>query len=323
MSDRAALATALAGALGEPVAALTPIAGGDLNDAFAATLGSGERVFVKTSADAAPGAFAGEATGLRWLAAARALPLPQPLAVLDTAVPALDAAAPALDAAVPALDAAAPAPIRLLALQWIDSGRPTPDTDELLGRGLARLHAAGAQSFGGPQAQLRIGPLTLPNQPAPDWPSFYAERRLIPLADLAQQRGALPAGAITALDRVVERLRSSDGEGGGPGLAGPPEPPARLHGDLWGGNVMTGAGGEPWLIDPAAHGGHREVDLAMLRLFGGPSQRAFDAYEEVAPLAPGAAERVGLWQLAPLLLHAALFGGGWGARAAELLKRYT
>jgi fructosamine-3-kinase len=318
VSDPVALATALAGALGEPVATLTPIAGGDLNDAYAATLDSGERIFVKTSADAAPGAFAGEATGLRWLAAAQALPLPQPLAVLDAAPPAPDNAPPSSPSA-----ADAPA-IRLLALQWIESGRPTAQTDELLGRGLARLHAAGAQTFGGPQEELRIGPLTLPNEPAPDWLSFYVERRLIPLADLAQRRGALPAGAMTALDRVVERLRASDGEsGGGPGIAGPPEPPARLHGDLWGGNVMTGAHGEPWLIDPAAHGGHREVDLALLRLFGGPSQRVFDAYEEVAPLAPGAAERVGLWQLAPLLLHAALFGGGYGSRAAELLKRYS
>ncbi|HST41987.1 MAG TPA: fructosamine kinase family protein, partial [Conexibacter sp.] len=193
--------------------------------------------------------------------------------------------------------------------------------------GLAGTHLAGAEQFGAPPgagADTGFGSLRLPNEPAPDWPSFYAERRLIPLADRAQRRGALPAGAMTALDRVVERLRSSDGErGGGPGIAGPPEPPARLHGDLWGGNVMTGAQGEPWLIDPAAHGGHREVDLALLRLFGGPSQRVFDAYEEVAPLAPGAAERVGLWQLAPLLLHAALFGGGYGSRAAELLKRYS
>jgi fructosamine-3-kinase len=314
MSDPVALAGALAGALGQPVASLRAIAGGDLNDVYAATLGDGGRVFVKTSADAAPGAFAGEATGLRWLAAGGGLPLPQPLAVLDA-----DAAAAPAPAGAP--NAPAP-PIRLLALEWIDSGRPTERTDELLGRGLARLHAAGAPTHGGPHETLVIGPLTLPNAPAPEWPGFYAERRLIPLAELAARRGALPAGAMTLLDRVVERLRASGAGGDGPGLAGPPEPPARLHGDLWGGNVMTGAGGEPWLIDPAAHGGHREVDLALLRLFGGPSQRAFDAYEEVAPLAPGAAERVGLWQLAPLLLHAAIFGGGWGSRAAELLKRY-
>lgn len=297
MSDPRAVRDALAGALGEPVAELRAIAGGDLNDAYAATLGSGERIFVKTSADAAPGAFAAEAAGLRWLAVARALPLPLARAVLDGATG-----------------------VRLLALPWIEPGPPSARSDELLGRGLARLHAAGAPSFGGPLPQWQIGPLTLPNAPAPDWPGFYAQRRLLPLAELAQRRGALPAGALGLLDRVVQRLHEG---AAGSGIAGPPEPPARLHGDLWGGNVLTDAGGQPWLIDPAAYGGHREVDLALLRLFGGPSQRAFDAYEEVAPLAPGAAERVALWQLAPLLLHAALFGGGYGARAAAVLRRYA
>lgn len=96
-----------------------------------------------------------------------------------------------------------------------------------------------------------------------------------------------------------------------------------MHGDPWSGNVLVDRGQRPWLIDPAAHGGHRELDLAMLRLFGGPSARAFDAYEEVAPLALGAPERVALWQLAPLLLHAALFGASWGARATVVLRRYA
>lgn len=99
-------------------------------------------------------------------------------------------------------------------------------------------------------------------------------------------------------------------------LAGPDEAPARLHGDLWGGNVLGTA-----LIDPAAHGGHRETDLAMLRLFGGPSERCFAAYAEVAPLADGHRERVGLWQLQPLLVHAILFGGSYGAAVERTAAR--
>src|SRR6185503_15289651 len=87
-------------------------------------------------------------------------------------------------------------------------------------------------------------------------------------------------------------------------LAGPPEPPARLHGDLWSGNVLWGRDGTAWLIDPAAYGGHREVDLAMLRLFGSPGRHFLDAYEERFPLASGHEERVELYQLFPLLVHA-------------------
>jgi fructosamine-3-kinase len=111
-----------------------------------------------------------------------------------------------------------------------------------------------------------------------------------------------------------------------PDLAGPAEPPARLHGDLWGGNVMADAEGRPWLIDPSAYGGHREVDLAMLRLFGvraGLDQRVFSAYEEVAPLAEGWRERVELYQLLALLVHAVLFGGSYGAAAERAARRYA
>jgi fructosamine-3-kinase len=106
-------------------------------------------------------------------------------------------------------------------------------------------------------------------------------------------------------------------------LAGPPEPPARLHGDLWGGNVLTGADGHGWLIDTVAYGGHREVDLAMLQLFGAPSPRILEAYREASPLADGYEDRIGLWQLFPLLVHAVLFGGRYGASAERTARRYA
>ena len=202
---------------------------------------------------------------------------------------------------------------RFLALEWIERGSRTAATDEQLGRGLAALHGAGAPAFGGEHDSV-LGPLTLPNGPLEDWPQFYATQRLEPLARMAADRGALPGGALDTLDRLTSRLAD---------IGGPPEPPARLHGDLWSGNVLTAEDGRPWLIDPAAYGGHREVDLAMLRLFGSPGPGFLAAYEEVAPLADGHGERVGLWQVMPLLAHAALFGGSYGGQAVAAMRRYV
>src|SRR5204863_7580900 len=142
-----------------------------------------------------------------------------------------------------------------------------------------------------------------PDEPADGWPTFYARNRLLPLARYAP-----------SVERVCERIHD---------LAGPPEPRARLHGDLWSGNVLWGRDGRPWLIDPAAYGGHREIDLAMLNLFGSPGPAFLAAYEERHPLAYGHAERVELWQLFPLLVHAALFGGGYGESAGRVAARYA
>jgi fructosamine-3-kinase len=293
---------ALAAALGEEVVGLEPVPGGDLNAAYRATLASGARVFVKTSADAAPGAYAAEAAGLRWLGAAGALPVPEVLAV----------------------DA------RWLALKWVDGGGRLDEA--ALGRGLAAVHRAGAECFGAlpsgggsghgidsgavvaGDAPYVLGPLVLPNAPGDAWPAFYAESRLLPLVRMAADRGALDAGGVRAVESVAARIEE---------LAGPAEPPARLHGDLWSGNVHAGADGRPWLIDPAAYGGHREIDLAMLSLFGSPSSAFGAAYDEVWPRADGYAERVALYQLLPLLVHAVLFGGGYGASARRAAERFV
>jgi fructosamine-3-kinase len=264
------------------------VGGGDINEAFHVVLADGSEAFVKTRTDAAPGEYAAEAAGLRWLAQPGALRTPRVLDVDD----------------------------RYLALEWVSTGRLDDAGAEELGRGLAETHAAGADAFGatGPGAFARFGSLGLPNDPAADWPTFYAERRLRPLARIARERQVLPQSAIDAIERVCERL---------PELAGPPERPARLHGDLWSGNVMAGADGRPWLIDPSAYGGHREVDLAMLRLFGAPSERVFAAYDELAPPARGWEERVELYQLLPLLVHALLFGGSYRSAAERVALRYA
>jgi fructosamine-3-kinase len=285
------------------------VGGGDINEAFRVRLRDGREAFVKTRADARPGEYEAEARGLSWLGEARALAVPEVLEVGE----------------------------RYLALEWIEPGHLDAAGEEQLGRGLARLHAAGAPHFGAPPAaategageegaageragagrerpSARFGSLALPNDPLDEWPRFYAERRLDPLRRMAAERGAISAAAASALARVCERLGD---------LCGPPEPPARLHGDLWWGNVLADAGGRPWLIDPSAYGGHREVDLAMLRLFGGGRERVYDAYVEAHPLADGWDERVALWQLAPLLVHAVLFGGSYGAAVERTARHYA
>jgi fructosamine-3-kinase len=265
------------------------VSGGSINDAHQVTLADGRQAFVKTREETIPGEYASEAAGLAWLA--------EPGHVRTPAVLELDE--------------------RYLALEWIEPGRLSETGAEELGTGLALTHLVGADCFGvagGPAATAGFGSLRLSNEPADDWPSFYAERRLTPLARIASERGALSADALAAVERVCERISE---------LCGPAEPPARLHGDLWSGNVLADQDGRPWLIDPSAYGGHREMDLAMLRLFGAPSERIFSAYEEAAPLGDGWRERVELCQLAPLLVHAALFGGSYGAAAERVARRYA
>jgi fructosamine-3-kinase len=280
------------------------VGGGDINEAFRVTLAGGGEAFVKTRADAAPGEYAAEAAGLRWLAEPGALRTPRVLDLSDGH----------------------------LALEWIEPGALSADGEEELGRGLAATHAAGAPGFGafGLDARAGAGPgggagavagevswlgsLRVCNEPAEDWPTFYAERRLRPLTREARERDVLADAGARAVERVCERM---------PELAGEPEPPARLHGDLWGGNVLADASGRPWLIDPAAYGGHREVDLAMLALFGSLSERLLGAYQEAAPLAHGWRERAGLYQLLPLLVHALLFGGSYVSSLERTARRYA
>lgn len=255
----------------------------------------GRRLFMKTRAGAEAGEYRDEAAGLRWLAEPGALGTPEVVAEGDE-------------------DGA-----RFLALGWIETGSLSPTGAEELGRGLAELHAAGAPAHGwlpgpGGTGVQRIGSVALDVVPGESWPEVYAEQYLLPLARQARNRGSLERSGAEAVEAVCERL---------PELAGAGEPPARVHGDLWGGNVHPDTDGRPWLIDPSACGGHREMDLAMLRLFGNPGgERVFAAYEEVAPLTDGAAERVQLWQLQPLLVHAVLFGGGYGAAVERAARAY-
>ncbi|MEO3797869.1 fructosamine kinase family protein [Nonomuraea sp. B10E15] len=184
-----------------------------------------------------------------------------------------------------------------LVLSWVRQEPPGAAAAERFGRELARLHREGADNFGAPWPGF-IAELPMDNTPAADWPSFYASRRVLPFL----RRARLPARDVRLVERAVDRFAE---------VAGPAGPPARIHGDLWSGNVLW-SGGSGVLVDPAAHGGHRETDLAMLDLFGLPYlDRVLGAYREEWPLAEGWRDRVPLHQMHPLLVHVVLFGGGY------------
>ncbi|CAL9631268.1 fructosamine kinase family protein [Streptomyces althioticus] len=251
-----------------------------------AALDDGRTVVVKR-AETAEAARA-EAAGLRWLAEAGAPPVPR----------------------VHGREGA------WLVLDRVTQGRPGREAALRFGRELAGLHAAGAPAFGAPPpggpVEAFIGLAPMRNVTGDDWPAWYAEHRVLPYLRRAVDAGTMDAGEAAVVERVCARL---------PELAGPAEPPARLHGDLWSGNVLWGADGRVQVIDPAAHGGHRETDLAMLALFGCPLLDAVLAgYQEVAPLAEGWRERVGVHQLFPLLVHAVLFGRGYAGQALDAAR---
>jgi fructosamine-3-kinase len=203
-----------------------------------------------------------------------------------------------------------------LAMDLVPPGSPSAGAAEEFGRALARLHAAGAPAFGAPPpdgpVDAWIGLAPMRNEAAGSWPEWYAADRITPYLRVAVDQDTLSGGAVTDIEAVCARIAA---------LAGPPEPPARLHGDLWNGNVQWAADGRAWLIDPAAHGGHRETDLAMLALFScARLDRIVAAYDEATPLAAGWRARVALHQLFPLLVHTVLFGGGYAGQAAAAAR---
>ena len=254
--------------------------------------------FVKADPQAAPGFFEVEAAGLAWLADAEARGGARAVRVRGVG------------------------PDRLV-LDRVATAPPTIEAATAFGAALAATHAAGAAWFGCPPAGWTgpgyIGAAALSFAPAPlPWPAFFVRHRIGPYLRAARDAGAIESAGVRVAEAVCARLEAGDAE-----LVGDPaEPVARLHGDLWSGNVLWSPTGVV-LVDPAAHGGHRESDLAMLALFGLPHLDAvLAAYDAAWPLAAGWRERVGVHQLFPLLVHAVLFGPGYGAQAVRTARRY-
>lgn len=206
-----------------------------------------------------------------------------------------------------------------LTLERLVPAQPTRASARAFGRALAVTHAAGAAAFGsGPngwQGPGYLGRQVLSLEPETAWGTFYARQRLWPYAAAAHDRGNLSAAGLGAVERVCDRLRAGDFDDD--------RPPARLHGDLWAGNLIYSQK-QVVLIDPAAHGGHGLTDLAMLHLFGAPELDVITgSYVEAAGLDPGWPELIGLHQLHPLLVHAVSHGAAYGQQAARVASRYT
>ena len=282
MARMGTIATRASALLDSAVVATTSVAGGDICTATRLRLSDGRSALIKTRPHAPATFFAVEARGLSWLRGAGGAAVPEVLAC--------------------AADC--------LVISWVEPGQPSPEAAEAFGRRLAVTHGAGAESFGAAEDGF-IGTLPLPNKPADGWAEFLATRRVLPYLRAARDRSAVTAEDAAAVEEVLRRLDE---------LGGPAEPPARIHGDLWSGNVHWARDGRARLIDPATQGGHPEADLAMLELFGCPQLgRLISAYEEARPT-PGRRERVPLHQLHLLLFHAARFGSGFGDYAGTAAR---
>lgn len=279
-------ADAVARLLGGTITSTRPLASG-----LSLVTVDGTPVVVKPAAG--PNATAAEAAGLRWLGDSGDVAVPRVYGYDDD----------------------------WLVTEYVPPGRATPAAAEAAGRGLAAVHRCGAPAFGAapPDGPIDawIGSARMRNVGTDSWPEFYVEHRVLPYVREAVDSGSLPVEQAAVIEDACAVVAD---------VAPPEEPPARLHGDLWSGNLHAGAD-RIWLLDPAAHGGHAETDLAMLQLFRAPHlEHLLGGYAEAAadagaPLADGWRDRVDLHQLFPLLVHTVLFGGGYAQRAVAAARR--
>ncbi|MBK9175227.1 MAG: fructosamine kinase family protein [Flavobacteriales bacterium] len=264
-----------------------PVGGGSINDCYRLDTNLG-RFFVKVNAaDRHPSLFEAEADGLRRLRTAGVIRVPEVIALGEDHADAF------------------------LLMEHIDSGLKSEGFAMALGQGLARLHASTNPTFG-LERDNYIGSLRQRNPPSDHWSAFYIAARLEPMVRLARDHGRLDDATMLRFERLFRRME---------GLF-PKEPPALLHGDLWSGNVLCDAAGGPVLIDPAVYYGHREMDIAMTKLFGGFDAPFYQGYNEQRPLEQGWENRIALAQLYPLLVHVNLFGGGYAQQVREALSKY-
>jgi fructosamine-3-kinase len=266
-----------------------PVSGGDINHAVRLDTADRRKLFLKYNRSAqAPAMFRTEVLGLALLGASRVIAVPKVLHYGE-----------------------AGEGWSFLLMEYMLPGHKNRLFWEYFGQALANLHGNTSQQFGFSHDNF-IGRLPQSNSRHTRWPEFYAEERLWPQMLLAQDRSLLNRDDEQALERLCRRLHTIC----------PEEAPALIHGDLWGGNFLCTLEGLPVLIDPAACFAHREMDLAMSRLFGGFDTVFYQSYQNAWPLEPGFEERLEVYQLYYLLVHVNLFGGGYVSQVRQILKKH-
>jgi fructosamine-3-kinase len=252
----------------------------------------GAPFFLKYGNEEVARTFPGEAAGLEALDAADS-PLTVP-SVIETGAP-------------------TDARPGFLVMGWINSGREGRRFWERFGEGLAELHRHAAEEYGFVQDNY-IGQSPQPNEWMDEWPAFFRSQRLEPQVHMARERGRWQTDWNRPLEALYRRL---------PDILPATPDPSVLHGDLWKGNFMVTAVGEPAIIDPATYYGHREADLAMTELFGGFQDRFYDAYRSAWPLEPGYDTRRDIYNLYHLINHLNLFGAGYAGSVERTLQSFT
>ena len=269
------------------------VSGGDINRAYILTLSSGQRIFIKNNPGRGQDFFRAEALGLAAIEATGTISVPKVYGI--------------------GVDSGG----AFLCMEVLEAGPKVPDFWEVFAGELAAMHRADTTAFVtngryGFSGSNYIGSTPQKNNAHDSWITFFREERLLPQIELA--KGYFSSGDRKTIDRFLDRLDS---------LLVEPEAPSLIHGDLWGGNFITGPDGKAWLIDPATYVGSAEADLAMTELFGGFSRAFYQAYREQGLLQPGYRDRKDIYNLYHLLNHLNLFGGGYLSSVMSIVRRYA
>jgi protein-ribulosamine 3-kinase len=264
-----------------------PLGGGSINETYRIETSSGHYFLKFYQAKRYPGMFAAEARGLTILEKAACIKVPKVLYYSETDI------------------------YSFLVLDFIQSLAPAGNFWQLFGQKLALLHQKTSPDFGLDHDNY-IGSLSQSNKNHRLWTDFFVAERLQPQVKMAFDGRLLDNQDLRRMESLYKKL---------PEIL-PVEPPSLIHGDLWSGNYMVGSDGNPCIIDPAVYYGHREMDIAMSKLFGGFSMEFYRSYNEEYPMEKGWERRVELNQLYPLLVHVNLFGGGYSRQVRQVLMGY-